>query len=170
MSPVRVFTVKNRLAMVMARPGGKMLSDMLRRAERRVEALRGDCLASLERQVDQLRICAERAGGDRATLTEIYAIANEVFAVTATFGPPVASQAAFALCELIDHFREAGAVAWPAIEVHVKGLKLLIDDRMEPEAAEVVLAGLLRVRTRFESDDAATPGSRNSHFSGKIKT
>jgi len=85
MAKGKVFEVENRLAAAMRRPGGKAIADLLRNAERRVSAIRDDCLFSLARQIERMRGVSARLDRDPDALDELYAAANEVFAIAALF-------------------------------------------------------------------------------------
>jgi hypothetical protein len=158
MTKANVFRVKNRLAEVMKRPGGRSLAELAHGADRRVAAIREDCLKSLGGQIERMRARASegRDGADPTALDDIYAAANEIFAVAAVFELKHLSEAAYEFCDLADHFRETGAPIWPAIEVYVDGLNLLLTGSSETVAASVVLTGLRRVRARFIRETAQT--------------
>ena len=159
MRNTRVFPVKNRLAAVMDRPGGRAVTDMLRNAERRIAAIRDDSVLSLAGTLRRMRerVEAGRHGGDPQALDQIYLMANEVFAIAGTFHLGSLSEASYELCDLADHFIEVGEINWPAICVYVDGLQLLQGRTHDPEPAKVVLAGLRKVRARFITDAPAEP-------------
>jgi hypothetical protein len=152
-----VFQIDNRLAAVMKRPGGKPMAELLRVAERRVAAIREECLASMGRQIERMRECAAagQAGREPHALDDLYAAANEIFAIAAAFDLKYVGEAAYEFCDLADHFRESGETAWPAIEVYVDGLKLLYAGPGDPLAATSILVGLRMVRARFLKDAPA---------------
>lgn len=154
MAKANVFKVKNRLADAIRRPGGRTLAELVQGADRRVAAIREDCLKSLSGQIERMRDRAKagRDGLDPRALDDLYAAANEVYAIAAVFELKHVSEAAYEFCDLADHFRESGEPIWPAIDVYVDGLRLLLTGSPEAVAGVVILNGLRRVRARFISD------------------
>jgi hypothetical protein len=157
MTNANVFQIENRLAAAMKRPGGKPTAELLRGAERRVAAIRDECLASLGRQIERMRerAAAGREGRDPGALDDLYAAANEIFAIAAAFDLKYVGEAAYEFCDLADHFRERGETVWPAIDVYVDGLKLLFAGPADPLAATSILVGLRMVRARFLNEARA---------------
>ena len=70
--------------------------------------------------------------------------------MAASYGLVALSEAAFSLCDLADAFRGGEAPNWPAIDVHVDGIRLLagLGDKVPAAGAEPILEGLRRVRAR----------------------
>jgi hypothetical protein len=151
MAQARLFQVENRLAIAMRRPGGKSFADLLHNAERRVSALRETCVISLGRQVERMSglAAAAREVQEPRALDDLYAAANGVFAIAAAFELRHVAEAAYELCDLAEHFRETGDVVWPAIDVYVDGLRLLLAEPTDADAGVAIRAGLRRVRSRF---------------------
>ena len=60
------------------------------------------------------------------------------------------AEAAFSLCDLTDWFRGGEPANWPAIDVHVDGIRLLatMGPGIGAAGAEAILDGLKRVRAR----------------------
>jgi hypothetical protein len=130
MSDVRVFKVENRLAKVIRLPGGRTVAEALRGADTRVASIRDRCLVSLAAKGVQLHRLAEQAksGADPASLSEVYATANEIFSIAGAFGMREAAEAAYSLCDLVDDSSEREAVNWPAVDVHVDGVRFLCSE------------------------------------------
>lgn len=153
----RIFAVENQLARIANEPGGRKVADAVKAADERVESVRGASVAALAQKAEQLAAAAasSRAGGGKA-FDGIYDVSNAIYGVASTFQLKPLAQAAFSLCDLADGFRSGEAVNWPAIDVHVDGIRLLISlgDRAGA-AGEEVLGGLRRVRDRV----LGTPGA-----------
>lgn len=149
--PVQVFAVENHLAKVATLPGGRKVADAVRAAEERVEAVRDVSVAALSSKAEQL---AGLAAGARqapgpATFGAIYDLSNAIYGVASTFDLKALSQAAFSLCDLADSFRSGEPVSWPALDVHVDGIRLLTTlGERAGGAGDEVLDGLRRVRER----------------------
>jgi hypothetical protein len=152
MSSARVFAVENQLARVVDQPGGKTVDQHVKAAETRIESVRGVSLASLVEKADALAALAVagRSAADAKAFDGIYEVSNAIFGIAGTFGLKALAEAAFSLCDLADGFRGGEAANWPAIDVHVDGIRLLamLGDKAEAAGAESILDGLRRVRAR----------------------
>ena len=151
-SPARVFKIENPLAHVVKLPGGKTVEQAVKAAEQRVETVRESCIAALADKAEQLTglAAAGRKGEDAQALDRIYDLGNAIYGIASTFELIALSQAAFSLCDLADGFRGGEPANWPAIDVHVDGIRLLAT--MGPGIGEAgaasILEGLQRVRAR----------------------
>jgi hypothetical protein len=152
MSTARVFAVQNTLAQIAREPGGRNAEAAVKAAEARVEAQRGVSLASLVEKSEQLVVLAAeaRTGGPEA-LAPVYDLSNAIYGLAASFGLKALSEAAFSLCDLADHFRTHGDTSWPAIDVHVDGVRLLasLGEKAATGGGEAILDGLRKVRARI---------------------
>jgi chemotaxis protein histidine kinase CheA len=152
MTDVRVFKIENQLAKVVKTPGGKTIEQAVQAAEVRIEAVRDTCVAALAEKSEQLAALAAagRRGEDPKALDGIYDLANAVYGIAGAFDLTPLSHAAFSLCDLADGFRSGEPPNWPAIDVHVDGIRLLatMGPRIGAAGAEAVLDGLKRVRAR----------------------
>lgn len=152
MSNARVFAVENKLAEIARQPGGRLVADAVKAAEKRVEAQRGVSLASLVEKAEALTAvaAAAREAGDAESFGRIYDIANAMFGLAASFGLKALAEAALSLCDLADSFRSGEPASWPAIDVHVDGIRLLaiLGEKAGAAGAESILDGLRRVRAR----------------------
>ncbi len=150
MNPARVFKVKNRLAQIVRVPGGKTVAEAVRKADSRIETLRESTVASFQDQVARLSQQAEvgRAQPDTA-LKALYRTANDIFSLAGVFGYHGLGEAAYGLCDLAQRYGEEGPVNWPAIDVHIDGIRLLASP--DCDNVEVVLQGLRDVRARVLS-------------------
>lgn len=152
MSTARVFAVENKLAQIVNEPGGRTIEQSVRSAETRIESVRGSSLASLVEKVDQMTAfaAAGRVSGDAAAFKDIYDLSNAIFGIASTFELKALAEAAFSLCDLADCFRGGEPGNWPAIDVHVDGIRLLasLGDKAGVAGADTILEGLRRVRAR----------------------
>ena len=151
-SPARIFAVENQLAKIVREPGGRTADQHVRAAEIRVEATRDVSLASLIEKAEHMAAIAAagRSGADPNAFDGIYDVSNAIFGIAGQFGLKALAEAAFSLCDLADGFRSGEAVNWPAIDVHVDGIRLLatLGDKAGAVGAESILDGLRRVRAR----------------------
>lgn len=151
-SSARIFAVENQLAKVVKTPGGKTAAEHVKAAEVRVEKVRDVSLASLKEKAEG--IAAFASAGRKAdaadALNGIYDLSNAIYGIAGSFGLKALAEACFSLCDVADSFRSGAPVNWPAIDVHVDGIRLLamLGDKAEAAGAETILDGLRRVRAR----------------------
>jgi len=152
MTDVRVFKVENTLAAVVKAPGGKTIEQAVHAAEARIETVRESSIAALGGKVEQLTalVAAGRSGANPAPFGAIYDLSNAIYGIAGTFELKALTEASFSLCDLADTFRGGEAPSWPAIDVHVDGIRLLtmLGARAGEAGAESILEGLRRVRAR----------------------
>ena len=150
--PARIFEVENQLAKVVREPGGRTAAQHVKAAEVRIEGVRDVSLASLVEKAEQMAAIAAagRTGANPKAFDGIYDLSNAIFGIAGTFGLKGLAEAAFSLCDLADGFRSGEAANWPAIDVHVDGIRLLatLGDKAGAAGAESILDGLRRVRAR----------------------
>ena len=156
MTDARVFKIENRLAKVVSLPGGKTVAEALRGADARIESVRDDCLASLADKGARLQRLAElaKAGSPEEAIAGIYSVANDVFSIAGAFQMTELAEAAYGLCDLADDSRPAETINWPAIGVHIDGVRLLatVDGSQDPTTRAAIADGLRAVAARFARD------------------
>ena len=149
MSQARVFAIENKLAKIAARPGGKTIHEAISSAERKVESVRERCVAALAGKSAELiaEAAAAKASQQHTRFDGLYRVANAIYGVAGTFDRKGLAEAASSLCDLLQGFLDGEPPNWPAIDVHVDGVRLLT--HKGEAVAEPILAGLRRVRARF---------------------
>lgn len=152
MSQPRIFAVENQLAKVVKTQGGKTVAEHVKAAEVRIEGVRDVTLASLVGKAEAMAALAAagRKASDPKAFDGIYDLSNAIFGLAGSFGLKALAEAAFSLCDLADSFRSGDPANWPAIDVHVDGIRLLatLGDKAGAAGAESILDGLRRVRAR----------------------
>jgi hypothetical protein len=150
MSKAQVFPVENRLAKLATLPGGRTFDEAVRAADRKVESVRERCLASLNDKAAELNRAAQAAkAGLPPCFDELYRVSNAIYGIAGTFDRKGLAEVACSLCDLLQGFSDGEPVIWPAVDVHVDGIRLLT--QKGEAVAEPILAGLRRVRARFIS-------------------
>jgi hypothetical protein len=152
MSRARIVAVENTLAEIARQPGGKIAAEAVKAAETRIEAVRDVSLASVAEKAEAMAVIAARARGsdDREAFGRIYDLSNAIFGLAGAFGLEALAEAALSLCDLADSYRTGDTPNWPAVDVHVDGVRLLagLGDKAGEAGAEPILEGLRRVRAR----------------------
>ena len=158
MSAVKRIRVKNRLAAVIRTPGGKTVAEAVAGAEAKLDAIKGDCLdavdgllASMSEAATAMKTAATPDG-----VEALYDLSNEIIGIAAIAGLSAVGDAAFSFCELLDHFMETGGWNWPAVAVHLNGLKLLraMGATIGDSERDQVLDGLRAVTRRMSTGEA----------------
>jgi hypothetical protein len=168
MTTARIFAVENKLAQIANEPGGRTIEQAVRAAETRIEAVRDVSLASLVEKVERMTafVAAGRGSGDPAAFKDVYDLSNAIFGIASTFELKALADAAFSLCDLADCFRSGEPANWPAIDVHVDGIRLLanLGDKAGAAGADSILEGLRRVRARVARERRDVDGLQVTHF------
>jgi hypothetical protein len=148
----QVFEVENQLAKVVREPGGRTVEKAVKAAEERIESVRDVSVASLVQKAEQVAQAASaaRASGNAADFGPVYDVSNAIYGIATSFALNDLAEAAFSLCDLADNYRGGEAPNWPAIDVHVDGVRLLaaLREKAGQAGAKSILEGLKRVRAR----------------------
>lgn len=148
MSEARTVKVKSQLARQLAIPGGRTVAEAKRLAEVGLESHRADTMADLGRLVGQLEeLCAAGAAEGRP---RVYALASALVDMAGFFDTGPFYTAGYSLCDLSERMQVAGTWSWPAVEVHVKALRLILAGgcKAGPES-DTLLQGLKQVLAAF---------------------
>lgn len=158
MSAVKRIRVKNRLAAVVRTPGGKTVAEAVAGAEAQLDSIKGECVAAVDAILASM---AEVSAGLKSApnpegVSDLYDLSNEMIGIAGIAGHPSVGDAAFSFCELLDGFMETGGWNWPAVAVHLNGLKLLraMGDQLGEAERDQVLDGLRKVVRRTAAGEA----------------
>jgi hypothetical protein len=151
MSSVRFVFPKVRLAEILKAPGGLTVAEALERAEANLEEIKPTCIAELAALLEYAEAAFERLAPDvdDAGLADLYAIAVRGIGAGAVCGAPGVDDALTSLCDLIDHLRTTGHYDRPAVGVHVRAWRLLMNPDLPLAGAQPVLDGLRKVSARY---------------------
>lgn len=152
MSTVRIFPVENKLAELLREPGGRTAEQAVKAAEVRIEAQRDVTLAALIEKAEQMAaLAAENRGShDPQVFARIYDLSNAIYGLAGVFALKALAEAAFSLCDLADSYRSGDEPNWPAVDVHMDGVRLLanLGEKAAAMGADTILDGLRQVRAR----------------------
>jgi hypothetical protein len=147
---VRTTKIKSTLAKQLERPGGRTIADAQRLAEAGLQSHRADIMADLGRLIGQLEdlcVAAAPEGRDR-----VYVLAAALVDLAGFFDTGPLYNAGYSLCELSDRMRAPAPWSWPAVEVHVKALRLIHTGGCKAGAeSDILLQGLGSVLGAFAS-------------------
>ncbi|MBY0565078.1 MAG: hypothetical protein K2P58_12950 [Hyphomonadaceae bacterium] len=142
----RARKVDDRLAKLMAEPGGLRVADALRRADERLVTVRKACITVVDSQIATLDAFVHARDGE--TAPSAYHAAREVFALAGTHGLTELSAAALSLCDVLAKDRSAADPRfWERVRVHVDAMRKLRHPAIESDAAAraTILEGLRKV-------------------------
>ncbi len=153
MSAVKKLRVPNRLAAVVKTPGGKTVAEAVAAAEVKIDLIKDDCLDAIDAALaDMTAASASMKAGtpSRDQIEALYSLSNDVFGIAGVFALNAVGEAAYSLCDLLDKFMVTGSWNWPAVEVHLNGLRVLraLGESVTAAQAEPVLSGLKAVAKR----------------------
>lgn len=148
MSEVRTLKIQSPLARQLARPGGRTIADAQRLAETGLQSHKADIMGDLGRLIGQLEtLCVEATpeGRDR-----VYVLASALVDLAGFFDTGPLYTAGYSLCDLSERMQSMGVWNWPAVEVHVKALRLILTGGCKTGAeSDVLLQGLKSVLGAF---------------------
>lgn len=148
MSEVRTTKIKSPLAKQLARPGGRTIADAQRLAETGLQSHKAGVMEDLGRLIGQLEalcIAASPEGRDR-----VYVLASALVDMAGFFDTGPLYSAGYSLCDLSERMQTLGVWSWPAVEVHVKALRLILAGGCKVGAeSDVLLQGLKSVQAAF---------------------
>ncbi len=144
MSEVRYIPNVNRLAKAMSGPGGKKVSQALDDADAGLAELTPPGVEAIDEALEAILSAVAAPGPLSAENREaIYREANRINAMGALFGLADMGKAAFSLCEVIDLLDVDLPSGRPAVDAHVRSLRILRGGGLLPTAeGEALLAGL----------------------------
>lgn len=148
MSGVKKHRVKYPLASKLTTGPQMSVEQAVQKAQVLVEEIKDDLLAAVDAEIANVQRKAD--GIELNELKSLYESADRLMAIASACHLKAVSEAALGLCDLLEHLRIAKRWDEPGVSVHVATLKAL---RNEPsdQSAQVVLAGLARVRAKVSS-------------------
>ena len=153
MSKAKFTPWKSRLSKIIRQPGGVTVRGALKDAKRNLDMIRRECVAEIDAKlgVIQQKYGQAEDRPETADLDELYRLSNDIVGMAGVFEMNELGEAAFSLCELIDRLKAPDQWDWPAVEVHLSGLRLL--RRATPGAPENqdVLNGLRKLTARVDA-------------------
>lgn len=152
MTEAKIIPRTTRLSKLIRQPGGTTAGGAVKDARRNLETIRRECIAEID---GTLGLIQQKFGQaverpNDADLDEFYRSSNEIVGIAGVFDLTELGEAAFSLCELLDRMRMADQWDWPAVQVHLAGLRVL--RRAEPGLVEnqQVLNGLRQLTARVD--------------------
>ena len=134
-----------------AEPGDE---DPVARAEKALETLSSEFTGWMDSEcerLEQARRSVRRAGLAGKTRDELFHAAHDIKGEAATFGYPMAGEAAHSLCRLIEHTPDLKRVPLDLIDRHVDAVRAIIRENSRPDSEN--MANRLTRRLREVTED-----------------
>lgn len=142
----------NRLGKLISQPGGKRRDQAIADSEAALEKIRPELLAEIDEALAQLGGLVAKAAAEIEPRLEVYARARTIVGFAGLCEKQALGTVAFSLCDLCDHYIEAGVWNATAVEAHLKTMIVFRTapwSEASPEAA-AVLEGLREIVRRAE--------------------
>ncbi|EJW13619.1 Hpt domain protein [Rhodovulum sp. PH10] len=123
--------------------------DPVAAAEKALAALSGefaDWMASESERLDTARRAIAAQGFDAARRTELFHAAHDIKGQAATFGFPLAAEAAAGLCRLIERTPEGSRIPLVLVDQHVDAVRAIVREHDAPAADATARALVTRLR------------------------
>ncbi|MFC7377715.1 chemotaxis protein CheE [Brevundimonas sp. GCM10030266] len=151
MNQVRTTRIVSPLAKQLARPGGRTIADAQRLADAGLQRHRAGVMDDIEGLIGRLEaLCAAATPEAQG---RIYGLASDLVDLAGFFDTGPLYTAGYSLCDLSERMQTTGVWNWPAVEVHVKALRLIhAGGCREGAESDVLLQGLRSVLAAFTPD------------------
>ena len=153
MSEVKFTPWTSRLSKIIRQPGGTTVQGALKDAKRNLEKIRLECILEIDFKlgVIQQKFGQAQQKPSDADLDELYRLSNDIVGMAGVFEMNELGEAAFSLCELVDRLKAPDQWDWPAVEVHLSGLRLLRYSTPGRPENQAVLNGLRKLTARVDA-------------------
>ncbi len=133
-------------------PADGIDSDAMARAERAMQALSVEFDVWMSKEVDRLVICnmeVQALGLNESNRPILFRVAHDIKGEAATFGYPLAGEAANSLCKLLEVIPDPASVPLVLIARHVEAIQAILRENVKDEKDRIghELVALLRDRT-----------------------
>ncbi len=135
----------NKLSRAVKMTGGEfgIDDDVIARAEAALSELSGEFAGWMKAECDRLdsaRVRVRQLGLEGKTREELFRAAHDIKGQAATFGYPLAADAAESLCRLLEHTPETTRLPLALIDQHVDGVRAIIRENVRENGHAVAKA------------------------------
>jgi HPt (histidine-containing phosphotransfer) domain-containing protein len=141
--------------------------EAIARAEAALTELSGEFAGWMQAECDRLdaaRNKIKKSGLEGIPWEELFRAAHDIKGEAATFGYPLAAEAADSLCRLLEHTPDCKRVPLSLIDQHVDGVRAIV--REDAGATGNAIAEALALRLRHVTDDFLV--AENKHRPGYL--
>lgn len=157
-----VLTPRNRLAETAVKGAGPSLETILERVSAGIDDLKQEYESELQVELKRLGdAAAEMAGADdaeqAAALQEIYDLAHEIRGLAGSFGYPLLTKVANALCGFIERKAARPAKTVEVVECHVGALRAVAAGGVTGDGGQQGLELLASLAALIDKADSEAP-------------
>lgn len=158
MTEARITTIQTTLSKQMAKPGGRTIVDMERRANERLNRHKGDVMQAIAETITKLEALA--LAQSEASQAQVYLLASSLLDTGGFFDTGPLYDAGYSLCEASELMGLSGQWHWPSIEVHVRALRLILTNDCKADAtSDALMQGLAAIVAKVRAEAEANLGS-----------
>ena len=156
MSAVIFRKAPNRLGKLLSQPGGKRRDEAVAHSQAALDKLKPELLAEIDGALAKLSQVVAAARDDVEMRRELYVQARTIVGFAGLCGKEALGAVAFSLCDLCDHYLDAGVWNPTAVEAHVKTMVVFRSAPFTESSPEgqAVMAGLREIVRRAEEQAA----------------
>lgn len=146
-----VIVPEHRLHRVVTTTGRDIGPDLeaIARAEAALQKLSGEFEGWMQSEADRLdaaRRTALACGMEKKPLEELFRAAHDIKGEGATFGYPLAAEAADSLCRLLEHAPAPTQIPAELVDQHVDGIRAIVRETAKAVSDPVGMAMVARLR------------------------
>jgi hypothetical protein len=127
--------------------GGIHSVEAIRRADKSLEAMREDCLASIDGILDRLDVQARLQRSSPTDIELLYRSSSDILDLCGPAGQVGLENAARSLCDYLDRIAEGEPLDLRGVNVHVAAMRMLHRTQASNAERAAVLEGLSQLTT-----------------------
>lgn len=154
MTEARITTIQTSLSKQMAKPGGRTVADIERRANERLNRHKGDVMQGIAATLTALEALV--LAKDEGAQARVYPLTSSLLDTGGFFDTGPLYDAGYSLCEVAELMSLSGQWHWPSVEVHVRALRLILTNGCKADATSAALMqGLAAIVTKAKAEAEA---------------
>jgi hypothetical protein len=154
MGAIKITPVKNRLGQKLGKPGGIKRAEAVDAADKNVETLREEFVASIPAEItalEDLFAVAEMSGLSAELLTAMLHRASQILTLSGTYGYRLLDQVVCRFCDFVSGMAEKDIRESAPVGVHLRAMRLLCPGGpdVSSEESERMLASLAALHDHY---------------------
>ena len=134
MSNLKIYPPNKNLKDVIDAPGGKLMSDLVKKADEQLADHRPQAVRQIVRKIALLESSLPQLGAGGLDFEKLHRVANEIYGEAGTFDLKDISRVAYNLCGVVAAHEEDLSAARKPIIAHVMALGLLAQNDCDTPA------------------------------------
>lgn len=151
MSGAKIIRVKNLLGELLHTPGGVSRDEAVLEARRLIEELREECEKAIPGEITMLEDFIALAGSSITVnqLSMILDVVDPLLTLSGTFGSSTLDAVVKKFCDLVAGMREKNVAAIAPLQVHIRAMWLIWNNKLDEAQAAEILGELQRIHTYY---------------------